>query len=252
LPPFHVTIRGNVEMCELIVSFSLREEFSIHSSLFQNFIKTCSRMQTKRKEEQVKIVKRAAAIARDVRKFWEKSFTIVNYIVREQIDAKKREKLDKELNFFVGQSEKFAKMLVERNEEDGSLEASGRAGGSVLAGGTSGEAGGGCEREGGEELLEDDEVEWLGDSDVALSAEEEDADEATLEAEEALAAAAGDTRRGAAEVGAHTSACCSPPRPNACLHRRCLFEFVSKLGDWRTLSDPNPSPCTCTVVELLG
>lgn len=63
------------------------------------------------KEQQQKLVKKAAGIAKDVMKFWSKARSVHNFTVQEKVEAIKRRKLDKELNDFVAQSEKCALVL---------------------------------------------------------------------------------------------------------------------------------------------
>jgi hypothetical protein len=65
-------------------------------------------LQVRQKEEQARLVKRAAGIARDVMKFWAKARSMYNYMVQEKVDTIKRSKLDKELETFVQQSERCA------------------------------------------------------------------------------------------------------------------------------------------------
>lgn len=64
-------------------------------------------VQVRAKEQQQKLVKKAAAIARDVVKFWSKARSVHNFSVQEKVEAIKRRKLDKELEDFVTQSEKY-------------------------------------------------------------------------------------------------------------------------------------------------
>lgn len=206
------------------------------------------RVQTRRKEEQLKLQKRAASIARDVRKFWERAHSVVNYMVREQIDAHKRQLLDAELDVFVGQSEKISKMLVERKKAAGAgdggaaeLAASGQLKPAVAAddgaGPSAAEAGPSASG-----LLEtgalaaadaasaEADGDWRRGSDGDEDMREDSADdEATLEAEEALAAAAGEAARGAAEAGAPCGA--RPPLLAAsAVHLHCSLHctlFIS-------------------------
>jgi hypothetical protein len=78
-------------------------------------------------------VKRAADIAKDVRKFWSKCHTVVHYAIRERVAERRRALLDKELNVFVGQSEQFSRLLAARKDGpsnvSGSREASTELGG---------------------------------------------------------------------------------------------------------------------------
>ena len=64
-------------------------------------------MQTRAKEQQVKLVKCAQGIARDVMKFWAKARTVYNFMVQEKVNEIKRSKMDKELETFVQQSERY-------------------------------------------------------------------------------------------------------------------------------------------------
>lgn len=72
-------------------------------------------MQTRKKEEAAKLVKRAAFIAREVMRFWAKARQVVQYKVQQQVDLVKKSRMDKELEFLVGQSEKCAPFVPSRS-----------------------------------------------------------------------------------------------------------------------------------------
>ena len=65
-------------------------------------------MQAKLKEEQARLVKRAAFISREVRRFWDKSGVVVKHLMREAIDARKRALLDKVCTFDTAASDVFS------------------------------------------------------------------------------------------------------------------------------------------------
>jgi hypothetical protein len=65
-------------------------------------------VQTRAKEEQLRLVKCARGIAQDVLRFWQKARAVCNFLVQEKVNEIKRSKMDKELETFVQQSERFA------------------------------------------------------------------------------------------------------------------------------------------------
>ena len=58
----------------------------------------------------MKLVKCAQSIARDVMKFWGKARAVYNFMVQEKVNEIKRAKMDKELETFVQQSERCARL----------------------------------------------------------------------------------------------------------------------------------------------
>lgn len=159
-------------------------------------------MQARRREEHRKLVKRAAEIAKEVRKFWAKSQAVVTFAIRERVAEARRRHLDEELDYFVGQSEQFSRLLVARKEggeAGGALEAGAAAEAAVedvaMQDGDAGPSGG--------EAADASDASWSGGEAAAAAGEAEvEVDETTLAAEEALAAAEGGARAGGDEASA--------------------------------------------------
>ena len=63
-------------------------------------------MQTRERNEHVALVKRASFIAREVARFWLKARQVVTYKVNETVNAARKEKMDRQLDLLVNQSEK--------------------------------------------------------------------------------------------------------------------------------------------------
>lgn len=55
----------------------------------------------------MKLVKCAQSIARDVMKFWGKARAVYNFMIQEKVNEIKRSKMDKDLETFVQQSERY-------------------------------------------------------------------------------------------------------------------------------------------------
>lgn len=64
------------------------------------------------KEEEQHIRKVASGIAREVKKFWQKIEKVVNFKQQAKLDEKKKEVMDKHLDFLVGQTEKYFEMIA--------------------------------------------------------------------------------------------------------------------------------------------
>ncbi|GAB4813110.1 hypothetical protein N2152v2_000156 [Parachlorella kessleri] len=73
-----------------------------------------SRVIVRQKEEEKALRKRAAWIAKEVSAFWEKARRVVHYKIKTEVDAKKKEVMDKQLDFLLGQTQKYSTMLAER------------------------------------------------------------------------------------------------------------------------------------------
>lgn len=146
-------------------------------------------LQARAREERARLLKRAAFIAKEVRRFWDKCGAVLDYCDRQEVEARKRELLDSELDSFVGQSEQFARLLVAR--KDGSAAGAGAAD---------------ADTDGDDDAQDDDDDDLAslqsedragesdGESDEfdgAMEVDDDDDDEATLAAEEAAAAAEG-------------------------------------------------------------
>ena len=71
-----------------------------------------TREQRKRKEEENQIRKVASGIAREVKRFWQKIEKVVMFKHQTKLDEKKKEVLDKHLDFLVGQTERYFEMIA--------------------------------------------------------------------------------------------------------------------------------------------
>ncbi|XP_024982552.1 protein PHOTOPERIOD-INDEPENDENT EARLY FLOWERING 1 isoform X3 [Cynara cardunculus var. scolymus] len=65
------------------------------------------------KEEELRMKKVALNISKDVKKFWTKIEKLVLYKHRLELDQKKKKALDKQLQFLLGQTERYSTMLAE-------------------------------------------------------------------------------------------------------------------------------------------
>ncbi|KAL6522407.1 Pharynx and intestine in excess protein 1 [Orobanche minor] len=65
------------------------------------------------KEEEQKLRKVALNISKDVKKFWAKIEKLVLYKHQLELDEKKKKALDKQLEFLLGQTERYSSMLAE-------------------------------------------------------------------------------------------------------------------------------------------
>ncbi|KAL7138579.1 hypothetical protein ABFS83_10G173600 [Erythranthe nasuta] len=65
------------------------------------------------KEEEQKLRKTALNISKDVKKFWTKIEKLVLYKHQLEVDEKKKKALDKQLEFLLGQTERYSSMLAE-------------------------------------------------------------------------------------------------------------------------------------------
>lgn len=65
------------------------------------------------KEEEQKLRKVALNISKDVKKFWTKIEKLVLYKHQLELDQKKKKALDKQLEFLLGQTERYSSMLAE-------------------------------------------------------------------------------------------------------------------------------------------
>ena len=146
------------------------------------------RVQVRAKEDRAKLLKRAAFISREVRRFWDKCSAVLDYCDRQEVEARKRELLDSELDSFVGQSEQFARLLVAR--KDGSAAGAGAADAETETDGDDD-----AQDDGDDDLASLQSEKCTGESDGesdefdgAMEVDDDDDDEATLAAEEAAAA----------------------------------------------------------------
>ncbi|KAK9804733.1 hypothetical protein WJX72_002805 [[Myrmecia] bisecta] len=127
-----------------------------------------SRKLQQQKDEALKIRRRAAWIGKEVLRFWNKAERLVFFKQQSQVEAKKKEVLDKHLDFLVGQTQRYSSLLAQRlgpEQAKGkeATEASAPSADVVMA------------------ECEDGDAEFQADQ----SSEEDD--EATLDEEEALA-----------------------------------------------------------------
>lgn len=77
-----------------------------------------SRVFLKVKEEEKAIKKRAAWIAKEVMGLWTKAHKVVAFKVRNEVDAKKKEVLDKQLDVLLGQTQRYSSLLAKRLKSD--------------------------------------------------------------------------------------------------------------------------------------
>ncbi|KAG8059822.1 hypothetical protein GUJ93_ZPchr0002g26685 [Zizania palustris] len=82
----------------------------------------------KQKEEELRLKKVALNISKDVKKFWTKIEKLVFYKNQLELEERKKKALDKQLDFLLGQTERYSTMLAEnlvevsfpQNQENGS------------------------------------------------------------------------------------------------------------------------------------
>ncbi|KAK7278828.1 hypothetical protein RJT34_23866 [Clitoria ternatea] len=72
-----------------------------------------TRGEKKMKEEEQRLRKVAQNISKDVKKFWTKIEKLVLYKHQMELDEKKKKALDKQLEFLLGQTERYSTMLAE-------------------------------------------------------------------------------------------------------------------------------------------
>ncbi|KAF5731979.1 hypothetical protein HS088_TW18G00666 [Tripterygium wilfordii] len=72
-----------------------------------------TRGEKKLKEEELRLRKIALNISKDVKKFWMKIEKLVHYKHQMELDEKKKKALDKQLEFLLGQTERYSTMLAE-------------------------------------------------------------------------------------------------------------------------------------------
>ncbi|KAJ8767933.1 hypothetical protein K2173_020873 [Erythroxylum novogranatense] len=72
-----------------------------------------TRGERKLKEEEQRLRKVALNISKDVKKFWTKIEKLVLYKHQMELDEKKKKALDKQLEFLLGQTERYSTMLAE-------------------------------------------------------------------------------------------------------------------------------------------
>lgn len=72
-----------------------------------------TRGEKKMKEEEQRLRKVALNISKDIKKFWTKIEKLVLYKHQMELDEKKKKALDKQLEFLLGQTERYSTMLAE-------------------------------------------------------------------------------------------------------------------------------------------
>ena len=82
-----------------------------------------SRVLVRAKEAEKAVRKRASWIAREVSAFWNKAHRVVAYKVRTEVEAKKKEVLDRQLDVLLGQTQKYSSFLAQRLSADERAEA---------------------------------------------------------------------------------------------------------------------------------
>ncbi|KAL4459188.1 hypothetical protein ABPG75_014053 [Micractinium tetrahymenae] len=97
-----------------------------------------SRVLVRQREAEKSIRKRAAWIAKEVMAFWDKAQRVVLYKVKSQVEAKKKEVMDRQLDFLLGQTQKYSTMLAERLKGEQEAAAAAAAATAARGGGSSG------------------------------------------------------------------------------------------------------------------
>ncbi|KAL8204879.1 hypothetical protein R6Q57_010502 [Mikania cordata] len=90
---------------------TLAKKTAIRAS--KGMVDQATRGERKVKEEELRMKKVALNISKDVKKFWTKIEKLVLYKHRLELDQKKKKSLDKQLEFLLGQTERYSTMLAE-------------------------------------------------------------------------------------------------------------------------------------------
>ncbi|XP_071685564.1 protein PHOTOPERIOD-INDEPENDENT EARLY FLOWERING 1 [Rutidosis leptorrhynchoides] len=90
---------------------ALAKKVAIRAS--KGMVDQATRGERKVKEEELRMKKVALNISKDVKKFWTKIEKLVQYKHRLELDQKKKKALDKQLEFLLGQTERYSTMLAE-------------------------------------------------------------------------------------------------------------------------------------------
>uniref|UniRef100_A0A2P2L6V3 DNA helicase n=1 Tax=Rhizophora mucronata TaxID=61149 RepID=A0A2P2L6V3_RHIMU len=138
-----------------------------------------TRGEKKLKEEEQRLRKVALNISKDVKKFWTKIEKLVLYKHQMELDEKKKKALDKQLEFLLGQTERYSTMLAENLVDKPLLQHSPLNHTNSLhkERGENGESG----------KLHDELLNTVDDDDYDVQSEEEsEDDEHTIEEDEAL------------------------------------------------------------------
>lgn len=89
----------------------LAKRIAIRAS--KGMVDQATRGERRVKEEELRMKKVALNISKDVKKFWTKIEKLVLYKHRLELDQKKKKALDKQLEFLLGQTERYSTMLAE-------------------------------------------------------------------------------------------------------------------------------------------
>ncbi|XP_073007185.1 protein PHOTOPERIOD-INDEPENDENT EARLY FLOWERING 1 isoform X1 [Typha latifolia] len=79
----------------------------------KNVLDQATRGEKKLKEEEQRLKKVALNISKDVKKFWMKIEKLVLYKYQLELEERKKKALDKQLDFLLGQTERYSTMLAE-------------------------------------------------------------------------------------------------------------------------------------------
>lgn len=90
---------------------ALAKKIAIRAS--KGMLDQATRGEKKLKEEELRLKKVALNISKDVKKFWTKIEKLVIYKHQLELDEKKKKALDKQLEFLLGQTERYSSMLAE-------------------------------------------------------------------------------------------------------------------------------------------
>lgn len=90
---------------------ALAKKIALRAS--KGMVDQATRGERKVKEEELRMKKVALNISKDVKKFWTKIEKLVLYKHRLELDQKKKKALDKQLEFLLGQTERYSTMLAE-------------------------------------------------------------------------------------------------------------------------------------------
>ncbi|XP_076901176.1 protein PHOTOPERIOD-INDEPENDENT EARLY FLOWERING 1-like [Bidens hawaiensis] len=99
---------------------ALAKKIAIRAS--KGMVDQATRGERKVKEEELRMKKVALNISKDVKKFWTKIEKLVLYKHRLELDQKKKKALDKQLEFLLGQTERYSTMLAENLVDSSSKE----------------------------------------------------------------------------------------------------------------------------------
>ncbi|KAK6124619.1 hypothetical protein DH2020_041633 [Rehmannia glutinosa] len=137
------------------------------------------------KEEEHKLRKVALSISKDVKKFWTKIEKLVLYKHQLELDEKKKKALDKQLEFLLGQTERYSSMLAENLVNPPTLSKSSNMCTTQEEPSSHQKGGDETDQKASESGTDEDYDLQSGDDSVSFSLPAED-DERTIEEDEAL------------------------------------------------------------------